>query len=71
MKNTEIFDKKNKVLIEKSLLEKLSGSNEFGDSRVIKSPRAVGDIVEAIISEELPNCFPKGLLAEYRCFFTF
>lgn len=48
------------------MLDKLKSNKEFSDKRVIASPRAIGDIVQDIISEEFPNCFPQGILAEYN-----
>ena len=70
MITTKILDDKNKKIFENNLLAKLQASKEFDSKRVINSPRAVGDIVQEIISEEIENCFPPNLISEYSSAFA-
>ena len=65
MTHSRIFETENKIFFELNLLGKLKNSKEFSDKRVIQSPRAVGDLVQDIISEEMTNCLPQGLIADY------
>lgn len=65
MNHPKIFDPTIQSNFEKILQGKLQSSTEFASQRVIHSPRAVGDIVQEIIAEEIVNCFPDGLIAEY------
>jgi len=70
MIHSKIFESKNKVDFERSLLKRLKSSEEFASKRVVNSPRAVGDIVQEIIGEEIPNCISKGLIADYSSQFA-
>ena len=63
---SQIFEPDTKKFVEQSLMDKLTNCNSFSDKRIIRSPRAVGDIVQEIIGEELPYCFPKGLIGDYN-----
>ncbi|MCL1831650.1 MAG: hypothetical protein FWG45_01915 [Oscillospiraceae bacterium] len=70
MIHSKIFEADNKTSFENNLLNKLRNCKEFTDKRVIRSPRAVGDIVQDVIGEELPDCFPQGLIADYSAEFA-
>ena len=67
--SSNIIEAENKTLFEKNLLDKLKGSKEFASTRVIQSPRAVGDIVEGIVRDVAPVCFSKGLITNYKSSF--
>ena len=66
MIHSKVFESANKALFEQNLLQKLKESEDFSEKRVIRSPRAVGDIAQDIIGEEAINCFPRGLIADYN-----
>jgi hypothetical protein len=70
MIHSKIFETENKLLFENNLLNKLKCSEEFANKRVVSSPRAVGDIVQDIIGEEIPNCLPKELIDDYSAQFA-
>lgn len=70
MITTKIFETANKMLFEKNLLKKLQTSKEFDSKRIANSPRAVGDIVQEIVSEEALNCFPDGLINNFNAEFA-
>jgi hypothetical protein len=66
MINIKIIEQENKALFENNLLSILKRSKEFESKRIARSPRAVGDIVQDIVSEEAVKCFPTGLVAKFN-----
>jgi len=69
MITTKILDVNIKTVFEERLLQKLRESKEFDSKKIANSPRAAGDIAQDIISEELPKCFPDGLINNYKSSF--
>ena len=51
--------------IENNFLKLLKESSEFESKRLIRSPRAVGDMVQDLAEEQLENCIDKNLLKEF------
>ena len=66
MYHSEVLKEKHLVVIESNLKELLNNCNDFDNSRIISSPRAVGDTVQEILSENMPSCFPKGTIKEFN-----
>lgn len=55
--------------LETTLVEKLSTYELFQNSQVNSSPRAIGDTVQEVIGEILPECFPEGIIHGFRADF--
>lgn len=70
MINTNIFDQENVKFFEEKFLMKLNSNNVFKTARVISSPRSVGDIVQEITGECLPECFPEGVIVNFSAAFA-
>ena len=56
--------------LEKKLVEELSNFTLFQNVQVNASPRAIGDTVQDVIGEILPNCFSDKLIDEYSSNFA-
>ena len=56
--------------LQAKIMERLSDVDDFQNRRVINSPRAIGDLVQEVIGEILPSCFPEGVLGEFSADFA-
>ncbi len=70
MIQSEIFSSENLQHIQDKLLSLLNECAAFNNSYIAKSPRAVGDTVQDVLSEHMLDCFPKGLIQNYSDKFT-
>ncbi len=70
MINSAVFKKENLEWIQKRLLTVLNECETFDNSYIASSPRSVGDTVQEVIGERLPECFPDGIIREYNDKFT-
>jgi len=61
----KLLEPENKTILERNLFELLANSGELSDARVMRSPRAAGDIAEEVLGEEFDKCVPAGLLENY------
>lgn len=66
----KILQDKTLHFLEKKLVEELSKFELFQNPQVNASPRAIGDTVQEVIGEILPNCFPTGLIDEFSSNFA-
>ena len=62
---SKIFEEKTLRFFEAKLLQLLNDSEDFRNRRIVSSPRAVGDAVQDVISENLLTCFPKNIVKDY------
>ena len=56
--------------LESKLIEELSKIALFQEKRIHNSPRAMGDTVQDVIGELLPNCLPDGVVSEFSADFA-
>lgn len=56
--------------LETKVIDGLSKVPDFQNKRINNSPRAIGDTVQEVIGELLPNCFPDGLLDDFSADFA-
>jgi len=66
----KILQDKTLHFLEKKLVEELSKFDLFQNPQINSSPRAIGDTAQEVIGEILPNCFPSGLIDEFRSDFA-
>lgn len=66
----KILNSKTLHSLEKKLVEKLSQFDLFQNPQVNASPRAIGDTVQEVIGDILPDCFPAGLIDEFSSNFA-
>ena len=66
----KILQSKTLHFLEKKLVEELSKFDLFQNPQINASPRAIGDTVQEVIGEILPNCFPSGLIDEFSSNFA-
>jgi len=67
---SEILTQQILMQASKKLLEVLSKYDDFQNPRINNSPRAIGDTVQSIIGEVLPDCFPKGSIKDFQSDFN-
>ncbi len=70
MIKSKILENKVVADFEKKMLDTLKKSKEFQNKRVISSPRAVGDLVQDIVGENMAACFPESLIMDYNSNFA-
>lgn len=56
--------------LENRLIEELSKIELFQEKRIRNSPRAMGDTVQDVVGELLPNCFPDGVISDFSADFA-
>ena len=56
--------------LENRLIEELSKIDLFQEKRIRNSPRAMGDTVQDVVGELLPNCFPDDVISEFSADFA-
>ena len=56
--------------LQSELINRLSQVEDFQNRRMNNSPRAIGDAVQEVVGEILPQCFPEGLLGEFSAAFA-
>lgn len=66
MINSPIFDVQTIAVIQNNLLALLNSCSDFNNTRIINSPRAVGDTVQEILGERMSECFPKGIIKDFN-----
>lgn len=57
-----IFEEKHLKLFQNNVLNYLKSCSDFEDKRLVNSPRAVGDVVQEVIGENLNSFFADGLV---------
>lgn len=62
MINSPLFNVTTLRVIQNNLLDLLNSSHDFENARIIKNPRAVGDLVQEILGENMSECFPEGTI---------
>lgn len=67
---SKIFEKEILKNLEKKLLKLLNDSEDFYNTRIVSSPRAVGDTVQDIIGENLLSCFGENIIKNYSDSFS-
>ena len=65
MISSKIFEDETLNVIQNNLLNLLNNSSAFDDQHVMNSPRAVGDIVQEILGNNMDNCFPDNLIKNF------
>ncbi len=66
MINSPIFDTLILETIQNNLLNLLNNCSDFDNSRIIHSPRAVGDTVQEVLGEKMNECFPNGIIKDFN-----
>ena len=66
----KILDSKTLHFLEKKLVHELSRYELFQNPQVNASPRAIGDTVQEVIANILPDCIPAGLIDEFSSSFA-
>lgn len=66
MISANIFENETLDKVQKNLLNLLNSCTDFENLHISHSPRAVGDIVQEILSEKMEQCFPNGLIKEFN-----
>ena len=66
MINSPIFDVQTIAVIQNNLLALINSCSDFNNTRIINSPRAVGDTVQEILGERMSECFPKGIIKDFN-----
>ena len=61
-----ILEEQYRSVIESDIKQLLSGSDAFNARDVQDSPRAMGDVVQNVLSEGMQNCLPTGLIKNYK-----
>lgn len=56
--------------LERRLLEELSKNPLFQQKQIMNSPRAMGDLVQEVVGELLPQCLPGGVISEFSADFA-
>ena len=67
---SKIFEKETLENLENKLLKLLNASEDFDNTRIASSPRAVGDTVQEIIGEHLLSCLDKNIIKDYSDTFS-
>lgn len=65
MINSPIFNTEILSSIQEKLLLLLNSCSDFENTRIINSPRAVGDTVQEVLGEKMSKCFPDGLIKDF------
>ncbi len=65
-----VFSKESLSIFEKNFLSKLNDNPDFSNRRIVSSPRAIGDLVQDIASEQLSNCFPENVIKDFNSAFA-
>lgn len=58
----KVLNGKTLEYLEKTLLERLAARKDFQSEHVYNNPRAVGDIVQTLVGEIMPKCFPRDTI---------
>lgn len=66
----KIINDQTLCFLQSELMKRLSLVEDFQNKRINNSPRAIGDTVQEVIGEILPECFPEGLLSEFSAAFA-
>lgn len=66
----DVFDKGICDIVTERLKNYLLNAEELKLSRIINSPRAVGDTVQEIVGDVFPKCFPENIIKEYDAAFA-
>lgn len=66
MIDSKLFEKSNLDMLQLNLLNMLNNCPDFHNPHVYNSPRAVGDLVQDILGENMYNCFAKGLVQNFN-----
>lgn len=66
----KILNTETLACLETNLIQKLSQVQDFQNRLINNSPRAIGDTVQEVIGEILPDCFPTGIINEFSADFA-
>ncbi len=66
MIDSMIFQPNNLQYVQNNLLSILNHCPSFDDQHIANSPRAVGDVVQDVIGENMQKCFPTGLIKSFN-----
>lgn len=53
-----------------NVLQRLSDDSDFQNAQIQRSPRAVGDLVQEVLAEAVPECFPAGVIKDFSADFA-
>ncbi|MGO9516898.1 MAG: hypothetical protein ACLPND_07640, partial [Candidatus Korobacteraceae bacterium] len=70
MKHSSLFTARVNLTIEASARDFLNGRQQDFPSSALKSPRAVGDIAQVLVSDNFDKIVPPGLISNYSSTFA-